>query len=76
MSRGGQMLVEVEFLAGSDILDAVKEAKVFAQRFDCGVAFMFNEVRMAVWPQSEVADEVRWFLACLAEQTKRGGGYL
>lgn len=57
-----QMTVKVEFLAGTDIKDALREAKQKAILWQvCFVEFSFNDVEFSVSPNADLHEmEERW----------------
>ena len=59
MSDKSNMTINVEFLAGTKIEDAVKEAKEKAQQLDVAfICFNFNGVHLSIGRNADVSDVV------------------
>ena len=54
--------IDVEFLAGTDITQAIEEAKQKARQWDVAyVKFKFNSVHMSIGQQADIAKAVKSF---------------
>ena len=59
MFKRFNLILKVEFLPGTHIETAIKEAKKLAQKLCCGVTFCFNGVDLRVWPNSDIKEKVK-----------------
>lgn len=63
------MIMEVEFLAGTSVLDAVNEAKIKAIAFDLAyVEFKFNGVEMLISQNANVDKAIDEFSRRMSDQ--------
>lgn len=63
--------IELDFLAGTSIKDAVTEAKQKARMFDVAyVKFNFNGVRMSIGRDADVKQAAKDFRKQLGEENK------